>query len=127
MVRRSAGTLNLSQDVLEETVQQGIRVFSLPIRPSDTHVVLKPTKIEQIIIMPEMANAVICPDTGKSLKHNELITLLWHKIRWMRSTANEIGRLAQGLKRGVKGTNTIKFIIREDVPVSQWVVIKFNT
>jgi hypothetical protein len=51
--------------------------------------------------MPEMVNAVICPDTGKSLKHIELITLLHYKILWMRSTANEIGRLAQGLKRQV--------------------------
>jgi hypothetical protein len=79
-------------------------------------IVAQPTKNKQIIIMPEIANAVICPDTGKSLKHSELITLLRYKIRWMRSTANEIGRLAQGLKRGVKGTNTIRFIIRTDVP-----------
>jgi hypothetical protein len=116
MVRRSAGPLNLSLDMLEETAQQENHTFSLPLRPSDTPVVLKPTKIEQIIIMPEMGNAVICPHTGKSLRHSELITLLWYKIRWMRSTANEIARLDQGLKRGVKGTNTIKFIRREDVP-----------
>jgi hypothetical protein len=37
--------------------------------------------------MPEMANAVICPETGKSLKHQELITKLRYKIKWMRSTA----------------------------------------
>jgi hypothetical protein len=37
----------------------------------------------------------------------------------MRSTANEIWRLAQGLKRGVKGTNTIKFIGREYVPAGR--------
>jgi hypothetical protein len=42
--------------------------------------------------MPEMANAVICPDTGKSLKHRELITQLRYKIKWMRSTANDINR-----------------------------------
>jgi hypothetical protein len=42
----------------------------------------------EIIIMPEMANAVICPETGKSLKHNELITKLKYRIKWMRSTAN---------------------------------------
>jgi hypothetical protein len=77
---------------------------------------LQPTKSEQIIIMPEMANAVIFPDTGKFLKHSELITLLRYKIRWIRSTSNEIWRLAQGLKHGVKGTNTIKFIRREEVP-----------
>jgi hypothetical protein len=76
MVRMSAGPLNLSQDMLEETVQQEIHVFSLPIRPSDTPVVLKPTKIEQIISMPEMTNEAICSDTCKLLKHSELITFL---------------------------------------------------
>jgi hypothetical protein len=34
----------------------------------------------------------------------------------MRSTRNEIGRLAQVLKCGIKGTNTIRFIRRTDVP-----------
>jgi hypothetical protein len=47
----------------------------------------------EVIIMPEMVNAVICPDTGKSLKHNELITKFKYKIKWMQSTANEINRL----------------------------------
>jgi hypothetical protein len=47
----------------------------------------------EIIILPEMANAVICPETGKSLKHQELITKLRYKIKWMRSIANEINRL----------------------------------
>jgi hypothetical protein len=62
---------------------------------------------EQIIIMPEMANAVICPETGKSLKHQELITKLRYKIKWMRSTANEINRLYN--------TNTIRFIHRSNI------------
>jgi hypothetical protein len=69
-----------------------------------------------VIIMPEMANAVIFPDTGNFLKHQELITLLRYKIRWMRSTANESGRLAQGLKRRIKGTNTIRCVRKSDVP-----------
>jgi hypothetical protein len=62
----------------------------------------------QIIIMPEMANAVICPETGKSLKHQELITKLRYKIKWIRSTANEINRLYN--------TNTIRFIRRSNIP-----------
>jgi hypothetical protein len=61
-----------------------------------------------IIIMLEMANAVICPDTGKSLKHNELITKVRYRIKWMRSTANEINRLYN--------TNTIRFIQRSNIP-----------
>jgi hypothetical protein len=55
-----------------------------------------------------MANAVICPETGKYLKHQELITKLRYKIKWMRSTANEINRLYN--------TNTIRFIRRSDIP-----------
>jgi hypothetical protein len=68
MVRRSAHQQNLSNDMLTETVQHANHVLSLPTGPS----AWSPTKeIEDtpIIIMPEMANAVICPDTGKSLKH----------------------------------------------------------
>jgi hypothetical protein len=56
----------------------------------------------------EMANAVICPETGKSLKQQELITKLRYKIKWMRSTANEINRLYK--------TNTIRFIRRSNIP-----------
>jgi hypothetical protein len=61
-----------------------------------------------ITILPEMENAVICPETGKSLKHQQLITKLRYKIKWMRSTANEINRLYN--------TNTIRFIRRSDIP-----------
>jgi hypothetical protein len=58
--------------------------------------------------MPEMANAVICHETGKSLKHHELITKLKHKIKWMRSTANKIDRLYN--------TNTTRFIQISNIP-----------
>jgi hypothetical protein len=88
MTRRSEEPLNLSQDMLYETIQQANHVFSLPIMPSNTPLIAQPTQNNQIVIMPEMANAVICPDTGKSLKYSELITLLGYKIRWMRSTEN---------------------------------------
>jgi hypothetical protein len=55
-----------------------------------------------------MVNAVIFPETGKSIKHQVLITNLRHKIKWMRSTANEINRLYN--------TNTIRCIRRSDIP-----------
>jgi hypothetical protein len=55
-----------------------------------------------------MANAVICPETGKSLKYQELITKLRYKIKWMRSTANDINKLYN--------TNTTRFIRRSDIP-----------
>jgi hypothetical protein len=47
------------------------------------------TRSTPTIIMPEMANAVICPDTGKSLNHQEIITMLRYKFKLMRSTGNK--------------------------------------
>jgi hypothetical protein len=64
-----------------------------------------------IALLPEMVNAVIYPETGKSLKHQELITKLKYKMKWMRSTANEINRLYNA--------NTIRFIRQSDIPKGQ--------
>jgi hypothetical protein len=108
MVIRSAGQqYNLSQDMIAETINQANHCFSFPTIPS-TNTQKKVIHNEQIFIMPEMANAVICPETGKSLKHQELITKLRYKIKCMRSTANEINRLYN--------TNMIIFIRRSNIP-----------
>jgi hypothetical protein len=88
-------------------VQQANHVFSLPTGPSIKTAKIA-TKTASAIIVPEMANAAICLDTGKSLKHQELITMLRYKIKWMRSTENEIHRLEK--------TNRIRFICKSDVP-----------
>jgi hypothetical protein len=108
MVRRSARQqYNLSQDMMAEAINQANHCFSIL-----SHKPKQKSKLSiasnEVIIMPEMANAVICPDTGKSLKHNELIAKLKYKIKWMRSTANEINRLYN--------TNTIRFIQRSNIP-----------
>jgi hypothetical protein len=68
----------------------------------------KVNRNNQVIIMPEMANALICTETGKSLNHQELITKLRYKIKWTRFTANKINRLYK--------TNTIRFIRRSNIP-----------
>jgi hypothetical protein len=108
MVRRSASQkYNLSQDMIAEIINQANTCFSFPMTPSNK-TQKKVINNEQIIIMPEMANAAIFPETGKSLKHQELITKLRYKIKWMRSTANEINRLYN--------TNTIRFIRRSNIP-----------
>jgi hypothetical protein len=108
MVRRSASQkYNLSQGMLAETINQATHCFSFPTTPGNK-TQEKVNQNNQIIIMPEMANAVICPETGKSLKHQELITKLRYKIKWMRSTVNEINRLYN--------TNTIRFIRRSNIP-----------
>jgi hypothetical protein len=83
MVRRSASQkYNLSQDMIAETINQANHCFSLPATPGNkTKEIVN--RNNQVIIMPEMANAVICPEMGKSLKHQELITKLRYKIKWM--------------------------------------------
>jgi hypothetical protein len=108
MVRRSASQkYHFSQDMIAETINQANHCFSFPMTPSNK-TQKKVINNEQIIVMPEMVNAVICPETDKSLKLQELITKLRYKIKWMRSTANEINRLYN--------TNTIRFIRRSNIP-----------
>jgi hypothetical protein len=91
--------------MMAETINQANHCFSLSAQTKYTH---QSSANTDVIILPKMANAVICPETGKSLKHQELITKLRYKIKWMRSTANEINRLYK--------TNTIRFIRRSDIP-----------
>ena len=69
----------------------------------------------EICTMP-MANAVIDEATGKELPYRQLITLPETKSTWQRSSANEFGRLFQGVGERITGTNTCKFIRHEDVP-----------
>jgi hypothetical protein len=76
MVRRSARQQNFSQEMMAETLAQANHCFSISAKTKYTH---PPNKKTDVIILPEMANAVICPETGKSLKHQELITILRHK------------------------------------------------
>jgi hypothetical protein len=88
---------------MAETINQANHCFSISAQPK-TQNSKKPSDNTEVILLPEMANAVIFPETGKSLRHQELITKLRYKIKWMRSTANEINRLYN--------TNTIRCIRR---------------
>jgi hypothetical protein len=76
MVRRSSTQqYNLSQNLMAEALNQANHCFT--ISPHTRKQKPKNSMVnDSVIIMPEMANAVICPDTGKSLKHNELVTKL---------------------------------------------------
>jgi hypothetical protein len=111
MVRRSARQQNLSQEMMAETMAQANHCFSISANTKYNHSSNPKTAV---ILSPEMANAVICPKTGKSLKHQELITKLEHKIKWMSSTANEINRLYN--------TNTIRFVRRSAIPKGRKVI-----
>jgi hypothetical protein len=76
MVRRRVGQQhNLSQDMIAETISQANHCFSISTNPHPKNSTILSGNNE-VIILQEMANAVICPETGKSLKHQELITKL---------------------------------------------------
>jgi hypothetical protein len=66
MFRRRAGQQNLLNGMLAETVQHATHIFTLPTGPS-IKTAESAIKNAPAIIMPEMANAVTCIDTGKSL------------------------------------------------------------
>ena len=60
-------------------------------------------------VPPYLANAIICPDTGKDLESRHLIKIEKHKEVWSASFAKELNQLAQG-NGNIKGTNIIHFI-----------------
>jgi len=64
------------------------------------------------------AGAVIDEVTGESLEYRDLIKNDKYRDIWATSLANEFGRLAQGI-RDIKGTNTIFFIPKEDIPTNR--------
>jgi hypothetical protein len=66
--------------MIAETINQATHCLSIPMTRG-TNNKEKINGNNQVIIMPEMANAVIFPETGKSLKHHELITKLRYTIK----------------------------------------------
>ena len=60
--------------------------------------------------------AVLDTDTGKLLNYRQLLRHPKYKKGWRIWSANEFGRLANGVGGRIKGTNTIKFIHKHEVP-----------
>eukprot|EP00956_Cyclotella_meneghiniana_P017716 scaffold29109_cov56-Cyclotella_meneghiniana.AAC.5 len=63
------------------------------------------------------AMAVLDEDTGNLLNYRQLLRHPKYKAQWKVSSANEFGRLANGVGGRIKKpTNTIRFIREQDVP-----------
>ncbi len=67
----------------------------------------------------EHAQLVCDTDTGNYLNYRQLMRDPNHATVWSESSANEFGRLAQGVGGRVTGTNTIFFIQKDHVPISR--------
>ena len=62
------------------------------------------------------SGSIIYNETGKSIEFRYLIKMDKYGNIWMKSFANELGPLAQGIC-DVPGANTIDFLPHADVPV----------
>ena len=62
------------------------------------------------------AFAVLDDKSGKMLNYRQLLRHPDLRGTWSNSSANEFGRLAQGVGGRIKGTDTIRFIRYEDIP-----------
>jgi hypothetical protein len=66
--------------------------------------------------MKDYVNNVFDAESGKVLKYRQLLTNPQYQVVWNTSSANEFGRLAQGIGNRVKGTDTIFFMHKHQVP-----------
>ena len=68
-------------------------------------------------MITDMANAVLDQNSGEMLEYQQLIKHSKFGPDWNTSSANEFGRLAQGIGNQIKSpTNTIFFIDKAEVP-----------
>jgi hypothetical protein len=73
------------------------------------------------------ALAVMDKATGKMLNYRQLIRHPDYNADWTLSSANEFGRLANGVGGRVKGTNTITFIPKAAVPPNRRKDVTYGT
>ncbi len=67
----------------------------------------------------EAAHAVLDQETGELLEYRRLLKHPRFKEVWNRSAADEFGRLAQGIGGRIKGTDTMRFIHKREIPVDR--------
>jgi hypothetical protein len=74
-------------------------------------------RMERLENEVHQAMAVMDAETGKLLNYKQLMRDPKYRKKWSISSANEFGRLANGVGGRIKNpTNTIKFIRRKDIP-----------
>jgi hypothetical protein len=64
----------------------------------------------------DVLHTVLDQETGELLEYCQLLKHPQFKDEWNRSAADEFGRLAQGVGGRIKGTDTIRFIHKHEVP-----------
>jgi hypothetical protein len=67
----------------------------------------------------EAAHSVLDHETGQLQEYRQLLKNPKFKEIWTRSAADEFGRLAQGIRGRIKGTDTIRFIHKREIPTDR--------
>jgi hypothetical protein len=67
------------------------------------------------------------PETNQYLNYRQLIWDPKHKTIWSKSAANELRCLAQGVGDRIKGTDTIRFITKDNVPYERWKDVMYGS
>ena len=67
----------------------------------------------------EVAGAVMDQETGDMMEYRHLLKNPKYREVWSKAFGKEIGRLAQGQKGVVEGTNALFFIKYEDIPMDR--------
>ena len=75
----------------------------------------------------ERAQLIHEEETGQYLKYQQLLNNPKYATQWARSAANEFGQLVQGVRDRIKGTNTIHFIAKRQVPIDQATDITYGS
>jgi hypothetical protein len=89
MVRRSVGQQhNLSQNMIAEKISQANHCFSISTNPDHKNSTIL-SGINEVIVLPEMANAVICPETGKSTSRTRHNIKIQNKMDTIHSKRNQ--------------------------------------
>jgi hypothetical protein len=109
-----------------EKTKDKVNVNNEQLRQNIQHAVIQCARIPQHHQMQlrmqeqtERAQLIHDNETGTYLNYCQLIWNPMHKEMWSRSAANEFGRLAQGVGGRNKGTNTIFFIHKNQVPTDR--------
>ena len=64
-------------------------------------------------------NSILNPVTGNMMEYRHLISDPATIEVWDKSSSNAFGRLMKGLKRGIQGTETMRFIQKHKVPYNK--------
>ncbi len=103
---------------LANIVSRGLSMQSRP--PLDMTELAQAVIDDDSTAAAEFANEAFDEESGKLLKYRKLITHPKHCEVWMHSSTNKFGRLAQGVGGRIKGTDTIFFICKHQVPEDRW-------